>query len=78
MVHRLHLLDVRAGGEHLLTAVDHHGPHIVAARGLLGEFLQPVLRGDVQRVHGRAVETQRADAFGDFERDGHREQVNGH
>src|SRR5439155_23838424 len=67
VVHVLHLLDVRARREHLLPAVHDHGPYVVTPGRLLGQLLEPVLGGDVQRVHGRAVEPNGADAFGDFE-----------
>lgn len=75
MVHGLHLLDVRAGREHLLAAVQNHGPYVLAAGRLLGELAQPVLDGDVQCVHRRTVETDGADAFGDLERNSHAQQV---
>lgn len=76
VVHRLHLLDVRARREHLLAAVEDDGAHIVAPGRLLGEFTQPVLGGDIQGVHGRTVQPDRADAVACFEGYGHGKQVN--
>jgi len=54
-----------------MPAVEDHGAHILTARRLLGQFLQPVLHGDVQRVHRRAVQTDRPDTLGHFEMHSH-------
>lgn len=64
--HRLHLLDVRAGGEHPLTAVDDDGRDIVTDGGLAGALLDLVLHLEVERIHLRAVQPDRPDAVGDL------------
>jgi hypothetical protein len=71
VVEELHLLDVRAGREHLLAAVQDHRPDVVALRHLCRQLAEPVLGGDVEGVHRGAVEADRADAFGDFQVHGH-------
>jgi len=59
-----HLLDVRAGGEDPLPAVDDHGPDVVALGGLDRGRPDLLLHLHVERVHLRSVQPDRADPVG--------------
>ena len=65
--HRLHLLDVGAGGEDLLAAPDDDRRDVAALGRLAARRDQAVLDLAVERVHRRAVEADRADAVLDLE-----------
>ena len=67
--HRRHLLDVRAGGEHLLAAVDDDGGDVAALPRLVGGRAQLLLHLHVEGVHRRPVQPDRADAVLDLEPD---------
>jgi hypothetical protein len=62
-----HLLDVRTGGEHPLTAVQHHGADVVALGRLDGGGPDLLLHRDVQRIHLRPVQADGADPVGHLE-----------
>ena len=57
--HGRHLLDVGAGGEHLLPAVEHHGGDVVRAAHLGRGRAQLLLDLHVQGVHRRPVQPDR-------------------
>ena len=57
-----HLLDVGAGGEHPLAAVDDDGTDVLALRGLGGSGPDLLLDLHVEGVHLRPVEPDRPDA----------------
>ena len=54
--HGLHLLDVGAGGEHALPAVDDHRTDVVPLARLERRRPDLLLHGGVERVHLRPVE----------------------
>jgi hypothetical protein len=56
LVQHGHRLDVGAGGEHPLAAVDHHGADVVALGRLLGGRADLPVQLLVDRVHLRAVQ----------------------
>jgi hypothetical protein len=64
--HVRHLFDVGAGSEHPLTAVEHDRRDVRACVGLLRRLEQLALHLRVQRIHLRAIETDRPDAAVDL------------
>ncbi len=64
-----HLLDVVAGREDPLPAVEDDRPHVVALGRLGGGVAQLGLHLEADRVHLRPVEPDGADAVGDLEAD---------
>src|SRR5207247_1367050 len=62
-----HLLDVRSGSEDLLPSPDDPRPNVLPDRGLGGHFHEVTCEVVVDRVHGRTVQSDRADAVLDLE-----------
>lgn len=67
--HRLHLLDVGTGREHLLAAIDDHGGDVVPLARLGRGCAEFLLDLQVQCVHRRPVEPDGADPVLDVEAD---------
>ena len=65
--HVVHLLDVRAGGEDPLAAVDDHGLDVVTVGGLGRGSADLLLHLHVQGVHLGPVEPDRAHALADLQ-----------
>ena len=67
--HGRHLLDVGAGREDLLAAVEDDGAHVVAAADLERSLAELVLQRPAQRVHRRAVQPDGRDPVLDLDPD---------
>src|SRR5665811_1709823 len=65
--HELHLFDVRTGGEDLFAAVDDDRGDVLAHGGFVRGGGEAILNIEVERVHGRALQTDGADPTLDLE-----------